>query len=64
MTVVTVAAGMAVTAAVEAMTIEATIGRIIVPVGAITVMAIGMAEATTGKPLNKKAAHEAPLFCA
>jgi hypothetical protein len=49
MTVVTVAAGMAVTAAVEAMTIEATIGRIVVAVGAITVMAIGVAETTTGK---------------
>ncbi|SDT64292.1 hypothetical protein SAMN04490191_5809 [Pseudomonas lini] len=72
MTVVIVAAGMAVTGAAgtagtEAagtMTIEATIGRIIGAVGAITVMAIGMADATTGKPLNKKRRMKRRFFCA
>jgi hypothetical protein len=63
-TVMTAAGGTVVNEAVEAMTIEATIDRIIVEVGAITMMAIAMAEAAAGKPLNKKAALEAPLFCA
>lgn len=60
----TVGAGMAVTAAVGVMTIEATAGRIIVAVGAITVMAIGMAVAIAGKHSIKKRRMKRRFFCA
>jgi hypothetical protein len=58
---------MAVTAAVGVMTIEATAGRIIVAIeviGAITVMAIGMAEAIAGKHSIKKRHMKRRFFCA
>jgi hypothetical protein len=49
------------------MTIEATAGRIIVAIeviGAITVMAIGMAEAIAGKHSIKKRRMKRRFFCA
>lgn len=66
-TVMTVGAGMAVTAAVGVMTIEATAGRIIVAkgaIGAITVVAITMAEAIAGKHSIKKRRMKRRFFCA
>lgn len=63
----TAGAGMAVTAAVGVMAIEATAGQIIVAIGAIeaiTVVAITMAEAIAGKHPIKKRRMKRRFFCA